>query len=540
MTATQTPPTPRTHTEPADRPARTRVGRGAVIIVLIVSLLATMGSRYLADQQKRRVLTNNGRVPLPAATGASNLAAMNSFALALLLGGLRGPLVMILWQNSESQKQEKNLETFDTQVEWIRMLQPEFDSVHIFQMWNKGYNISVQKASNENKYITILDAIQYGYSVDEERPHNINIMAAIGQLYFDKFGTSQEKEYYRPRVRSDSLHREVKEQRRGETVRNVRLEPRLTPEGTIRAEYLEGNLPRPETLPADKPWNTGADLQYLKQFEPFPFGISPFAFAYNYYKRAQVLQESAGQTHAQLSDSVIDSRPALALKNWAEEEWERGRKIEAGLLRVRPYSEDEQTRQRPFGQDILEPRAQLELLTIPLRPADQPLQADNLPELVFSYQRAAELAEAAIREYERHLASSEFSINISTYQSHMDHLRAVRAIALADKAYVQGLMASPGAERQKHFEEAAGLYRDAIAQNELTQLRYFTDGALLKEFNADRETLRDMTAEQRHALMQQVRAAFAGGAMDINREDRIEYERYVTRAQSRLELMGMQ
>ena len=39
---------------------------------------------------------------------------MNSFALALLLGGLRGPLVMFLWTSSETQKTERNLEDFDT------------------------------------------------------------------------------------------------------------------------------------------------------------------------------------------------------------------------------------------------------------------------------------------------------------------------------------------------------------------------------------------------------------------------------------------
>ena len=62
---------------------------------------------------------------------------MNSYALALMLGGLRGPLVMMLWTSSETQKQDKNLEDFDTKVELIRLLQPEFDSVHIFQVWNK-------------------------------------------------------------------------------------------------------------------------------------------------------------------------------------------------------------------------------------------------------------------------------------------------------------------------------------------------------------------------------------------------------------------
>jgi energy-coupling factor transporter ATP-binding protein EcfA2 len=66
----------------------------------------------------------------------------------VVLGGLRGPLVMILWTSSEGQKAERELEDFDTKVEWIRLLQPEFDSVHIFQVWNKAYNISVQMASS--------------------------------------------------------------------------------------------------------------------------------------------------------------------------------------------------------------------------------------------------------------------------------------------------------------------------------------------------------------------------------------------------------
>ncbi len=547
MTSTQTLQ-PQTQTESPVRPPRQSIGRSAVVFVLIVSLLATMGARWLADNQRVRVLSNNGRVPLPTAAGGQNLASMNSFALALLLGGLRGPLVMILWQSSESQKQQKNLETFDTQVEWIRMLQPEFDSVHIFQVWNKAYNISVQKASLENKYITIVDAIEYAYSVDRERPHNINILAAIGQVFFDKFGTSQEKDYYRRRVREDSLYREVRQARRGETVRNVRLEPRLNPDGTIMDQFLTapgGDLPRPADLPADQPWNTGADLQYLKRFEPFPYGISPFGFAYNYYKRAQVLQESAGQVHAQLSQSVIDSRPALALKNWAEAEWERGRKIEGGLLRVRLYTDEEQERDQPFGRDYLDPRAQLEVMTIPLgtvgmppAPATQPLRADNLDDLLFSYQRTAELVDAAIEEYERHLRNLAFSVNLSTYQSHMEHLRAIKLVASGDRAYVQGLMVPPGPERQKHFEQAADYYRQSIPQNEFIQLRYFTDGALLREMGVDRETLRDLPVEKLHAIMQQVRAAFQSGADDWNREDRMEYERYVNRAEQRLQIMG--
>ena len=129
---------------------------------------------------------------------------MPSFATALLLGGLRGPLVMILWTSSENQKQQHDLQDFDTKVEWIRLLQPEFDTVHLFQIWNKAYNISVQMASLRNKYITILDAIDYGQKVEKERPDDLNIITAVATLYGDKLGTSQEHVYYRARIRRET------------------------------------------------------------------------------------------------------------------------------------------------------------------------------------------------------------------------------------------------------------------------------------------------------------------------------------------------
>src|SRR5690606_18919103 len=143
-------------------------------------------------------------------------------------------------------------EDFDTLVEWIRMLQPEFDSVHIFQIWNKAYNISVQMASLPNKYITILDALDYAYRTDAERPHNINILSALAQVYFEKLGNSAEKAYYRDRIRKESMWREVTPQTESaRTVRTNRLEPRLDANGNILAKYLQGNLPRPATLPED-------------------------------------------------------------------------------------------------------------------------------------------------------------------------------------------------------------------------------------------------------------------------------------------------
>src|SRR4029077_13715938 len=143
----------------------------------------------------------------PIVAGSSSgrsLSGMNSYALALLLGGLRGPLVMFLWSSSESKKSENNLEDFDSKVEWIRLLQPEFDTVHIFQIWNKAYNISVKMTNLANKYATILDALDYAHNVDAEKPNDINIVSAIGGIYFDKLGGSAQKVYYPKNGRAET------------------------------------------------------------------------------------------------------------------------------------------------------------------------------------------------------------------------------------------------------------------------------------------------------------------------------------------------
>src|SRR3954462_14447881 len=224
-----------------------------VILLLIVALVATGFTRQMAASHRSSTQQTMGN-ETGSSGSASQLSRMNSFALALLLGGLRGPLVMILWTSSESQKTEKSLEDFDTKVEWIRLLQPEFDTVHIFQIWNKAYNISVKMTSKANKYTTILDALEYARRVDAERPNNINILSAIAGIYFDKLNGASEKAYYRDRVRKESLpHRERQRSSRDEASwrptqlapildSNVSVLPRCLRPGRVRS----GNAADPE------------------------------------------------------------------------------------------------------------------------------------------------------------------------------------------------------------------------------------------------------------------------------------------------------
>src|SRR4051794_40848563 len=298
-------------------------------MVMLVALLLAGVARNWAQG-----LRTNPNEIISGDAGQSSLANMNSFSLALLLGGLRGPLVMFLWTSSENLKNEKNLEDFDTYVEWIRLLQPEFDTVHIFQVWNKAYNVSVQMASLPNKYATILDALDYAHRVEEARPNNISMLYQIGSIYGDKLGGSNEKAYYKKRVRDETRPHATRQklERTDPGWRRLQLDPMLDEQGMILPDLLKPRYSRPANVPEGGEYVTGATLQYLAPYQPFQYGLSALALGYNYEKRAQVLQDTSKQVHANLSPMVLDSRPALALKSWSEDEWERGRRLEMKAL----------------------------------------------------------------------------------------------------------------------------------------------------------------------------------------------------------------
>ncbi len=494
-------------------------GRTTVVIVLVVALIA---AHFTRDWARSRRIAAAGQRYASTSGGGATLASMNSFALALLLGGLRGPLVMMLWTTSESQKSEKNLEDFDTRVEWIRMLQPEFDTVHIFQVWNKAYNISVQMASLANKYITILDAIEYAENVDRERPENINILTAIAQTYFDKLGNSAEKAYYRKRVRDETLPHKSRQRldRKDPEWRRLELDARLDERGFILPQYLKPKYERPAGIPDDQPWNTGAELQYVERYQPFPYGLSTFALAYNYHKRATILQTVYGQKHAQLSETVVDSRPALALKNWGEEEWERARRAEL----------------RAFDLPIPAERLEMEMPTADLALNETLLDAAAAREALYSYAMTARLAEDAVGEYREHLAKHR--VNENTYFAHIDSLNAMKHLALGDRAYLAA-MSAQGDERGRLLATAKEEYIQAARNYQLIVLKYYVSDPIIAAVypkGYGKENIRTLPPEQLEGLLIRTLQAIqrTPTGYDNYAEDRGEYLTYLDRINQRL------
>jgi hypothetical protein len=261
-------------------------------------------------------------------------------------------------------------------------------------------------------------------------------------------------------------------------------------------------------------------MQYLKPFQPFPYGVSPLAIGYNYYMQAQTLQRVAHLKHAQLSDQIVDSRPAIALKFWAEAEQAMGRRNEeAAFGVVVPATVD---------------RIELELPTAAVPLTQKPAEPSKLPETIFNYEKSASVATAAVAEYNNHLKL--YPSNLFTYVSHIDGLNALHHYSLADAAYLHA-MTSTGAERTKWIATAKTEYPAAIVGYERILLKYYTDDNLLEKFlpHVTKEQIDDVPPATLEKATIQIQIAINRGTVDSHYDDRDEYTTYFRRANTRLQ-----
>jgi hypothetical protein len=585
-------------------------GKPFIVILLICSLALAGVSRNWTWELREAAAVD----PLLPSTGVANggnestssLSNMDSYALALLLGGLRGPLVMFLWSSSEAQKSAHDLEDFDTKVEWIRLLQPEFDTVHLFQIWNKAYNVSVQMSNLPNKYAAILDALDYAASVDRQRPDDIDITYAVAGIYGDKLGNSHEAPYYIQRVRQETrapramakvtmpdaklsdflaaahaagmdepsssieaddasktvtitLDGEIADQlkpafsgpdvtfvavpkpkpMRDTAIKRVRLDAMLDENGNLLASKLAPTHPRPATLAADAEWYDGSELQFLKQYEPFPYGLSPQAIAYNYYKRSQMLQRVAHEQHIQSSTFVIDSRPALGLEFWSAQQAEDGRRAELRLFGIDDQGERLSLELRAPGADPSVATGWAAAL------ANRPDPAAG-PRALYDYAMAARLAHDERAEFDSDILL--FPRSQDEYMSHLDDSAMFEALYSGDHDFLEGVLNPPA--RTTSWASAAGHYQAARQKVETEILHYYVDDAMAMAVypidpGTGQPTRRDnvdrLTPQAREALIVKVQVAgadFYKTHENQEADDRQEYLTYLSRCVSRLRMMG--
>lgn len=513
----------RTAPPAASARAARRGGRWPMVLVMIVALVCCGLTGTWAGDWKQ------GHAAQQSVAARSALGGMNSYSLALMLGGLRGPLVMVLWSKVENQKIDRDLEDVDTMIEWIRLLQPEFDTVHIFQIWNKAYNISALMVSTASKYMTILDAVDYARRVDAEKPGDLNILDQLARVFGEKLGgpNTQERTFYRKQFLEDTLtdaNRRKAYPEDDQTYRRMGLKffdarnrAILTDENEIDPRLLAVHTPKPATAKGE--WNTGAELQYLQPYQPFLLGIPPIAMGYNYAKRSQVAMTVLGQKPLQLSDTVIDSYPGILLREWAQFEQDRAVGYEGLAFGLggdnKPIS----------GYNSAE--------ASPLNAAVGSRQM--LDDAVYCFGTAARVSANSLAEYHRHLANPQYVNPYMSYTATVQDLEAQQAMTGGDFAYLSCFL--PGKDRAALMAEAYKDYRESQTRYERIVLTYFVEqpvrAALLKNGAVDVDKLAESQLDRYFQAYMQAVQALPASQKEFD-EDRKNYVMFIARTATRL------
>ena len=524
-----------------------------------VAALVAAGAMRVAAEATRRAIGPDAGVAGVAAGDSVRVGQLDSYALGLLLGGLRGPLTIALWNDLERQRVTGQYDDYDSKAELIRLLQPQFDRVHISQSRMKAYDVGADRAGVASRYAAVIDGIDYLRRVAAGRPADLDLTTELGKLYANKLGGSDERDAFGRRVRRETQAREppvriefdaarqaeltAAAARAGVSPRDLlvrpadgrpgrlvtllreseaeelegfdagrttlrpkaqttavgraqRLPPLLDESGDLAADLARPRRDRPDGV-AEGDFLDGAPLQFLREFAPFPEGVGPLALAYNEFQKARVLQEFAGQRSVEEGYASVFSNPGRALRDWAVEAYEVGRQLEAEA-----YGRPAPTRSK-LGTE----QARAELASAAMPPGGEVPYPALLRRAVSYYDRSRSVNDKARQYLGEHIARFPESANI--FAANLDRLRLYDVLLAADVAYARGLLGE-----DVDLARVASLYREAddLARDYL--LRYHAVQSAMPEGVPTRQvmSLDEAAREAVYRRMQQQRDAAARGA----------------------------
>jgi hypothetical protein len=235
---------------------------------------------------------------------------------------------------------------------------------------------------------------------------------------------------------------------------------------------------------------------------------------------------------------VVDSRPGIVLRQWADEEMDRARRSEATSL----------------GKPTPSDRWELEPITSSM-PADSKMPAVDektrklATEAIFSYRRASTVAALAAKEFDEH-ARRDFGENPAQYLYHKDTAEGMAAMAAADHGYFLAIAAANGiVAKGPTPAELSDLYNRALEKWYFAMLRNDVEDDIAA---AVYRTVTQLPGDQpvNKATMTLVDpkhypALYKATVDEYRRRNRMpaldealrEYSGYITRAQQRLDVL---
>jgi hypothetical protein len=212
--------------------------RGAVVALILLSLLAAGQSRRLAERR---------RAGLPAAYAGYSADAPPALTFVIAgLGGFRGIAAEILWLRADTLQEEGRYLELVQLADWITRLDPHASEAWVYNAWNLAYNVSSMMIRPEDR----LRWVWNGLSLLRDEglrynPREPRLYRELAWLYQNKIGDDLDSAhvYYKlalaetmaPLLRPDGTLHDTPENRsrlaalRLDAARMIALESRFGP-----------------------------------------------------------------------------------------------------------------------------------------------------------------------------------------------------------------------------------------------------------------------------------------------------------------------
>jgi hypothetical protein len=174
----------------------------AAILVLVVPIiwLGMPGSRKAnADQGEGVAGGKLSSLRAEYELGESNLGDVDpsSATMNLVLVGLRGIAVNLLWVEAHENQKTKNWAQLKTNVDSIILLQPHYVGVWQFQGWNLAYNVSSEWDLISDKFYWVKEGAKFTIRGSKRNTKYPELYYWTGQIIGDKIGRHDAWRYFR-------------------------------------------------------------------------------------------------------------------------------------------------------------------------------------------------------------------------------------------------------------------------------------------------------------------------------------------------------
>lgn len=173
---------------------RKLVYMGGIVLMLIVTIFLGRPATSETDEGGKI-----SQLRISEELGESTLGNVDpsSATMNLVLLGMRGVAVNVLWMEHENYKTTKRFAEMRNTVDSIIALQPHYLGVWRYHAWDLAYNISAQWDDVRDRFYWVKQGAKFGLTGAERNKKYPELPWVVGRMTGQKIGQSDEWRYFR-------------------------------------------------------------------------------------------------------------------------------------------------------------------------------------------------------------------------------------------------------------------------------------------------------------------------------------------------------